>query len=1116
MKKNTAFIKRLRTAINTTGQATFLQEVGSLSLHKYLSEVISACYEGLCKLKTPAEIAAGVEVVSALHQRFGPDEFTAYVGWLIGRGLSTPERGQLKTLAQDVREREEKERLARQRPLLRVATELWLVGCLKSLDDTARPEEAGKAKDAKIIELPAKGKSGMNGTKTDGMDLEPFPLEVLKDMLGHDRDHVNLPLVVIFVKTFSWDILGAKTKSEGRRSEGEESGTTGGNDAKAEDSTGTDDETTMVEDPPIAPQPVRERFRNILTRYFDDVKAHIMRDHQMLLSQGRRNEDAYVKSGEVFEDRQANYDKQLKTQEKLVTNAQVVADVLGVDMPDLKEKDSSSAGADGSIGLVKTGEYLRGQGDGPGIWEDIDERRFYEILVDLKERFPKMFEEQKKKKDEDEQVGKKTDKDETERAPIDGDANTDSKRGDADDQSTAIANRTVGAQVDDLLARLPDLTTKEKVDEIAIDFCVLNSKASRNRMIKSLQDVPKGRTDLLPLYGRLIATLGRYMTDISQALVGYLDEEFRSLQRRKTKDFLGQVRLMNVRYLAELTKFGVVPDHVIFHCLKVSLDDFSRMNIEIIANLLENCGRYLLRNPETSPRMTSFMETVSRKKGVQHLGQQERMLIENAMYYVNPPERAAIQQKERDPVDLFVRKLIYLDLTKRDLGKAIHQIRKLHWEEPEVVAILRKIFSKPGKMKYSSIFYLAEILDHLKRYHLDFAISVVDDLLESIALGLELPDFKFNQRRIAEVKYLGELYLYKCVDSQVIFDTLYKIVTFGHENGTPMPGIYNPLDPPDEFFRLRLVCNIIETCGEFFNKGAAQKKFDFFLTFFQYYIHTKDPMPMDIEFTVQDAFAKVRPDLKIAPSLDEAGKAFAEACKRNYQTQATGRSTEVEDPPEDSSSDDGAEDENRPIHEGEEGTSGEDGDEVEDVETPDQQSESEEEQFVVKGMESERDPEADADFDRELAKMMSESVESRKNERKPMFDVPLPMRRAPVRDTAGAADDSDGESPMPAAAAQPAGTMKFSLLSKRGNRQQVSRTCSASIHSSNSCNTRPDRSICLRTLTLQLPCATNSRPNVRNSSASRTSCSTTIYEMRTSRMVNPPFRLTPTPVPRQR
>jgi hypothetical protein len=35
-----------------------------------------------------------------------------------------------------------------------------------------------------------------------------------------------------------------------------------------------------------------------------------------------------------------------------------------------------------------------------------------------------------------------------------------------------------------------------------------------------------------------------------------------------------------------------------------------------------------------------------------------------------------------------------------------------------------------------------------------------------VTLGLEQNDFKFNQKRIAEIKYLGELYNYKMIDCQ--------------------------------------------------------------------------------------------------------------------------------------------------------------------------------------------------------------------------------------------------------------------------------------------------------------------------------------------------------------
>lgn len=688
LKKNTAFIKRIRTGINAPSQQAFLSDIRTLSLHKYLSEIISACYEGLCKLKSPGEIAVGVEIASALHQRFGPAEFTRQIGWLLGRGLSTPDKAQLKALSPELREKEEKERLSRHRVLLRVVTELWLVGVLRTLDDIERPEDVGaKGKDG-VVGKPADGPPRGRVAPPVGKETDPFPLEVLKDLLGHDRDHANLPLAVLFVKSFSWDVLGVKGMEEGRKTV-EADGATAAEATNGGEDGAADTASTAENDLPLTPEKTQSRFKSILNRYLEDVKAHVVRDQRALSTQSRRNAEAYVKSGEIFEDRQANFDRQTKVLEKLVSNTQILCEILGVEMPPLAEQESADQASSGGIGLVKTTEYLRGQGEGAGIWEDEEERRFYENLVDLKGKVPAvLLEDGKKKKPESEEGAKKKADGEVDSGAEKAESTEEKASAEVDDQSAAIASKTVGAQVDALLAKLPDLQTKDQVDQMALDFCFLNSKASRNRLVKAVSEVPKGRVDLMGLYARLVATLGQYLPDIPQGLTTYLDEEFRSLQRRKSKEFLGQVRMSNIRYLAELTKFGVVPEHIIFHCFKVSLDDFSRMNIEIIGNLLENCGRYLLRNPETSPRMASFLETLGRKKTVQHLGQQERMIIENAIYFVDPPPRPAIQQKERTPIDSYIRRLIYVDMNKRNYTRILKTIRKLHWEEGDVSADL--------------------------------------------------------------------------------------------------------------------------------------------------------------------------------------------------------------------------------------------------------------------------------------------------------------------------------------------------------------------------------------------------------------------------------------------
>merc|ERR1712000_117370 len=202
---------------------------------------------------------------------------------------------------------------------------------------------------------------------------------------------------------------------------------------------------------------------------------------------------------------------------------------------------------------------------------------------------------------------------------------------------------------------------------------------------------------------------------------------------------------------------------------------------------------------------------------------------------------------------------------------------------------------------------------------------------------------------------------------------LYEIVGYGHERDTPRPDLINPLDLPDDFFRIRLVCTLLDVLGdlvEVFDRGPAKKKLDFFLTFFQYYITTKDPLPMDTDFLVQDTFYKLRPHWKLVLDFEEARTAFAELTQLTYQKTPGAAAEEEVD--EESASDDENGDSSLRNKEEADKSSGEEAEEhVNGVESPelatDDEQEEEEEHIVVTRPEDERDPELEADFDRELA-----------------------------------------------------------------------------------------------------------------------------------------------------
>ena len=68
--------------------------------------------------------------------------------------------------------------------------------------------------------------------------------------------------------------------------------------------------------------------------------------------------------------------------------------------------------------------------------------------------------------------------------------------------------------------------------------------------------------------------------------------------------------MQNITFISNLTKFKVVPPHLILHMFKVCIDDFSGTNIDNLALLLEGCGRFLLRNDETKQRFAAMASHV--------------------------------------------------------------------------------------------------------------------------------------------------------------------------------------------------------------------------------------------------------------------------------------------------------------------------------------------------------------------------------------------------------------------------------------------------------------------------------------------------------------------------
>ncbi|KAG8813394.1 hypothetical protein FRC17_001599 [Serendipita sp. 399] len=967
--------KRAKLSIGSENRDHILKDIETLTLEKYVEEISSSLLEGLAKCKTDKDIWAATEVISAVHRRLAMT-FTPRFVEMLAQSLSPPPRNvsAVSSANLDLQEKEIAARITRQRPVFRVSCELALVGII-----------------------------GKNTTSPEGKSGGEWIMKLTKDLLSHDTTLSSVPLLITFIKGYGRPFLGVSTNSNA-------------------------DEIPESEE--LVEKEVRDRFRKMCEGYYDNVSKLLVKEHKRLQEQDRRNHEAYIRSGEIFEDRQQAYEKMTKNYERLLSNCQTLSELLNQQMPVLPDASSKTDAIGISSGDRQRGDELDSNVGRGGQWEDDEERKFYEDLIDLKDWVPRSFLNIPEGEAESSSQAEADTEADIERL-MDTNADVDETTEDGDEDIRSASPVTeVDAMVapgpsqilTGLLGKLPDATSRDSIDEAAIEFMYINSKAARKRLVKFLLSSQKQRLDLIPYYGRLVATINKYAPGLAKEVLVAIEEEFRYLQRkRKVVKELSTARARNITWFSVLTKFRLVPPHVILHLLRVFLDDLSGTNVDSLAALLEGCGRFLLRGTDTGPKTAEMLELMKRKQGLQKFDQRQILLLENAYYQCNPPERGPIEHKQRSVIEQFIRHLLCDVLSRKTLDNVLKLLRRLHWDDPETERVLFKMFSKPWKVSYSSITLIAMLTYDLQRYHSKFCVDVVDQVLENIRLGMEKNIYKNNQKRVATVKYLGELYIYRLVNSRVIFDTLWSLVTFGHFEGRPLPGQVSPIDTPDDYFRIRLVCTLLDCCGMCFDRGSHKRKLDRFLIFFQLYILTKSDVPMDVDFMITDTFEQLRPKIVMYKTFEEAAVAVDEMFEN---TKADG---------DDSGDESGDEDEDRPTEADQEDQT------VIEEQTEDRPTSPD--HLVLLNTRENLGPseEEAADFDKEFSKMLSDAVaDAKKVDRKAAmsaWDTGVTMSGSVVaRRTKRDADRDDidangGSSSL--------GVMRFAVLSKKTNKNQT-------------------------------------------------------------------------------
>ncbi|XP_005093367.2 regulator of nonsense transcripts 2 isoform X2 [Aplysia californica] len=1034
LKKNTAFIRKVRN-LTESQKDSLCKELLGLNLTKYIGEVAGAIIEAKLKM---SDVPCASQVCGLLHQRYA--DFSHALIEVFNKFLLSKKDEKISNAS-------------KYRVDLRFLGELIACGVF---------------------------------TAKEGLPILANQLSIL---VSSDRDEHNyLPIITSFCKHCGEDYMGIVPRKYRLLSE----------------KFGLD-----VPKSQLLPSDRQKGCRNLLKDYYSSLIKHVTAAHRDLKMHEKQNRKIMQTKGEVSTERREAHEAAFNTFQKLSSSAAVLADLLDEDMPEFQQEDG---GEDGNRGLdifnpLKDAEFQY-EGD-KTLFEDEDTRSFYETLPDLRAFIPgilyrdsenisakddlknadtgleeemdqlavddieKELEteriEESMKEAERQEVGESASEPEEERFVL--------PEAEDDDTETGSLMR---AQFESFLTSLPNSVNRDVIDKTAVEFCMnFNTKSNRKKLVKALFSVHRTRYDLLPFYSRLVAILEPCMPELASDLVQMLKSDFKWHVRKKDQINI-ESKIKIVRFIGELVKFKVCPKIEALQCLKMLMFDFRHHNIEMACALLETCGRFLYRSPDSHYRTKVYLEVMMRKKMAMKLETRYETMIENAFYYSNPPEIQVVPRKERPPMHEYIRKLLYKDLSKVTVEKVLRQMRKLKWDDPEIAFYATKCLTAVWNIRYNSVHCAANLLAGIAPFHEHVAIQVVDGVLEDIRLGMEVNHPRYNQRRVSCVKYLGELYNYRMVESSVIFRVLYSLITFGVSLDEK---VISPLDLPDHLFRIRLICVTLETCGQYFDKGSSKKKLDCFLVYFQRYywfkrshpiFNAEHRFPIDVENLMNETLEIVRPKMVQFKSYQEACDA-AEQLETEYRAKIANVLSLIETEEEEGNDSDEAmeEDEDEDglatIAEGEEneedltlsggategsGTQdsetslsghdleGEEGEDEgssteDDYDDSDEDEEAEVKVTKLKPVASKEDE----DFMAALDLMMNETIQARTQEslKVPQLDIALPTQLknktkkigagAPATPNLlekGAEDEERGESGL-----------KFLLMTRRGNKQQL-------------------------------------------------------------------------------
>lgn len=809
LKKNLGFIKKIRTACSSEAiNESIVNDIRTLTLEKYLSEIIPAFFDRLVSLTKPDDISAAIVILSCFFQRFQA-AFTAPILSLLVNCIFLDSHS------------------ARERTTcVLVVLELNLVAIASRFSDC----DPGYLLDQAVRVV------------TKFLDHN-VTIVLLRTLMGSQDEPVGLPIIAAFTRRFEDELrTDVQPPTEGPTQALEHLCPLEPLESleplhplepleSLEPVHPPESAEPLCSLKPLRPLESREPRRPLapatlfsLDQPPDQVLTHIQQllthIHQLLeryciknleeyeqlrrkeRKERRSAENTAIKYGKDFDNEFLDGLAQTVAFRKLYLQPMCI--LLGLDFP---EEKAATAPVHQDLGFV--------------WWSSDEERAFYENIPNL--------------------------------ANLLEAKNIHSKV-----QAKLSDLEKVQAFLDFLASASKEAHIEQAT--VILHTQVPNNKATHSRILRFLIDSAK--TDSLNLFAKFIKINLQYFDSILLELITQIDKGFR------TQMYTGKINYRNVVFFSEMVKFKLVPSHLIFHKLRnMTVNLFVSNNIELLILFYERLGKFLLYEPEYLENTYKMLDMLRGKSRAASLSQYEKLYLNNLFLNIDSfTGKAHVQEHailtRSDAQDFFFQ--LYREVLNAKTYPRVAKLLELVDFSKSSSAALAfvQVFRTTENLRLDSYQLAAQTMLHLPDKSRFVVHMLVHMLMEQLVDGLEDNDYRKSVARMSVVRFLGAMCNAGVLPFRSISEVLFKIVCHGYRNHFPTPDQSLANDARDNYFRVQLCCTLLKTVH--FERARQLpllfsdiKSLEGFLYFFQYFCYCKQqPFPRDIDFSLLDVLVK--------------------------------------------------------------------------------------------------------------------------------------------------------------------------------------------------------------------------------------------------------------------